>query len=306
MSTARSIYRWSFTLGALFVVGPLAARLTASLHARDGSIHTSLLVTASPAVGLLVTLLTLALAALLAIPAGRIFGPRFALRIAAFCLAWASWTTGTVDEIIRSLHGDSPVATLAFEGALVGTLGLGLFLLVLRFSKIQDHGPDGRDLRAGPDSPANLFRALASPAGMGTLAASLVGAALLAWVFAIEPLKGQAVFGAFMAGIGAGAAGHLAAMALGADERHEFSFLPFLAPAILGILGPLSMSIMLENATTLREAAYAGRLFPLGHILPLDWLAGSFLGVPIGLAWVKSMSEDETPETETPAASQRA
>jgi len=296
MSTARSICRWSFTLGALFVVGPIASRLTDTLHAPDGSIHTSLLVTSAPAMGLAVTLAVFALTALLAVPAGGLFGPRFALRIAAFCLAWASWTTGTIDEIIRSLHDRSPVATLALEGALVGILSLALLLAILRTSKIQDFGPDGRDLRAGPGSAAALLRALASPAGLVTLAASLVGAALLAWVFAIEPLKGQAIFGAFMAAIGAGAAGHLAAMAMGADERPEMSFIPFLAPALLGVLGPISLSAMLDSSATLREAAYAGQLFPLGHILPLDWVAGSFLGIPIGLAWVKSMSEEGTPQ----------
>jgi len=38
------------------------------------------------------------------------------------------------------------------------------------------------------------------------------------------------------------------------------------------------------------HAAYAGALFPTANITPLDFLAGAFLGVPVGISWAASLS----------------
>jgi len=38
-------------------------------------------------------------------------------------------------------------------------------------------------------------------------------------------------------------------------------------------------------------AAIGGDLFTLAMPMPLDWLAGAFWGIPIGLSWAESMVE---------------
>lgn len=302
-SLTRITLRWVFTLASLFVVGPIASRMTATLRAADGSIHTSLLVSDAPVTGALIALGVFALTGLIALPAARIFGPRFAMRMACFCIAWASWTTGTTDEIIRSLRGTSPMTTLALEGALVLVLSLALILAILRFGKVQDHGPDGRDIRGGHDVLSRSLAGMRQPRAIASLLASIALGGLVAWVFAIEPNKGQAVFAAFMGGIAAGAGAHLASLALPGENDAPPVLAPFLGMLILAVASPLAASALLANGTTLLEAVYAERLFALAHVLPLDFAAGALLGVPIGLAWARSMAEDGESETRAEAKS---
>ena len=38
-------------------------------------------------------------------------------------------------------------------------------------------------------------------------------------------------------------------------------------------------------------AAIQGDAFPLAMLMPFDWLAGAFWGIPIGLSWADSMVE---------------
>ncbi len=297
----RITIRWIFLLGALFVVGPLSSRVTAGLTAIDGSQHTSLLVGSNMGAGILATIIVFALCAAIVLPGAAITGPRRGMLLACFCLSWASWTTGSVDEIIRSLRGGSPVQTLVMEAVLVGVLMLLLLLAILRVGKVQDRGPDGLDFAAGKKAVAENLRGLVSLGGLAGLAAAVVMGGLVAWIFAIEPLKGQAVFAALLGGIAAGAGAHMVSITV-ADEDHPApTITPFVAIALLAVIGPIAMQAMADG--DLRAASFAGKLFPLGHILPLDWAAGGMLGVPIGVTWARSMIEDHKGESKGHKAS---
>ncbi len=292
---ARISIRWVFLLGALFVVGPLASRVTAGLTAADGSQHTSLLVASSVSEGAFATFAVFALTALIVLPGAAIAGPRRGMLLACFCLAWASWTTGSVDQIIRSLRGQSPVGMLVVEGVLVGGLMLVLVLAILRVGRVQERGPDGLDFPGGRGSVIANLRGMASLGGVVGLAAAVVLGGLVAWIFAIEPLKGQAVFAAVLGSIAAGAGAHMASVTVAGEDHPAPAVTGFLAAAILGIVGPIAMGAM--GGDDLRQVAYAGDLFALGHILPLDWAAGAMLGVPIGVTWARSMLEDGKTES---------
>ena len=297
----RITIRWIFLLGALFVVGPLSSRVTAGLTAIDGSQHTSLLVGSSMSDGILATIAVFALCAAVVLPGAALAGPRRGMLLACYCLAWASWTTGSVDEIIRSLRGESPVQTLVLEAIFVGALMLLLLLAMLRVGRVQERGPDGLDFAAGKKAVAQNLRGLVSVGGLAGLVAAVALGGLVAWIFAIEPLKGQAIFAALLGGIAAGAGAHMVSVTV-ADEDHPApTITPFLAVALLGLIGPIAMQAMANG--DLRGAAFAGKLFPLGHILPLDWAAGGMLGVPIGVTWARSMIEDHKDDAGAGSAS---
>ena len=63
----------------------------------------------------------------------------------------------------------------------------------------------------------------------------------------------------------------------------------FAAIAILASGSPLIASFIHGSPEQLVRAALAGKLFVLARPLPLDWLAGAFIGAPIGLVWAASM-----------------
>lgn len=296
--------RWVFLLGALFVVGPVASRVTGGLTASDGSQHTSLLVGSSLGAGLVATLAVFGLCAAIVLPSAALSGPRRGMLLACFCLAWASWTTGSVDQIIRSMRGESPVQTLVLEGVLVGVLLLALVLGILRVGRAQERGPDGLDIQGGPGTVGANLRGLMTIGGIVGLGAAIVLGGLVAWIFAIEPLKGQAVFAAMLGAIGAGAGAHMASIAIAGEENPAPPITPFVAIVILSIGGPIAMQAL--GGDDLRAVSYAGNLFPLGHILPLDWAAGAMLGVPIGLTWARSMMEDGKGESKGTAGSKAA
>jgi hypothetical protein len=65
----------------------------------------------------------------------------------------------------------------------------------------------------------------------------------------------------------------------------------FGAMAILGVAGPVVAAVLPGGNGGVVRASYAGTLFPLGLSMPLDWLAGAFLGIPMGLSWAGSMTE---------------
>ncbi|MBZ0171152.1 MAG: hypothetical protein K8E66_02110, partial [Phycisphaerales bacterium] len=62
------------------------------------------------------------------------------------------------------------------------------------------------------------------------------------------------------------------------------------AMLVLMVLSPLSMLFM-PGSGGVAEAARTGGLLGPGLVQPLDWLAGVFLGVPTGMAWVGSVSD---------------
>lgn len=284
-AVARASLRWAFTLAALLVVGPIAGLLTGALRNTDGSVHATCLVTESPMQGILAGVGVIVLAAALALPAGRIFGPRFGLRTAGFVICWAAWRTGTVDELLRTAQGSAPLPRLALEGLILAVPAVAAAYLILRLSR-SSVPAEIEEFAVGAD-PAPKLLSLTS---LAACAGGLIGAAFLGWLVAIEPLKGQAVFAAFFGGIAAGALGRLA----GSGVNKIVPPLPLVLSIVLvSILGPLSPLAVHGSGQAVLDASYAGTLFMLGNITPLDWLGGGLVGLPVGMAWVGSMMEKQ-------------
>ena len=73
------------------------------------------------------------------------------------------------------------------------------------------------------------------------------------------------------------------------------------AALLVSVLGPAAGAIL--QGSDIVEASYANGLFPLARITPLHWLAGVWMGAPLGGAWAASMLEKKS---EAAGATQRA
>jgi hypothetical protein len=259
----RATARWAFYLGAALAVGPLAGALTGSLRGIDGSSDASLLIGASPALGVAAGLGVFLLAAAIALPAARLFGAGPGLVTAGLVIAWGAWRTASAEDLVRLAPGGGTAARLAVEGVFAGVVGAALVRAI-------DIGSRRREAKRAESGTGPALGAI----GLGLLCGAIV-----AHLLGVEALRGQAVVSAIAAGI---AAGRL----VDPGVRLLTVFTPM---ALLGVLSPLLLIVGTSEAS-LAEAVNRGSLPHLSMVLPMDWIAGAFLGTPLGVAWAASMT----------------
>lgn len=252
---------------AFLVLGPIAGLLVGSLRGSDGGSQATLFVGQSPLQGALAGLGVFVLAAIGGVIGGRAAGFNIALASAGLVLSWAAWLSGRIDEIVE-ISRVSPMQPLIAEGAFVALM---LIALVATFRRMVPAEPEP-ETEVGPSAIV-----VALIAGLGIAAAA-------AWLIAIEPLKGQTIGAAAVAGL-VGAA----------TARLVFLRLPgwtvIALPAALAILGPLATQAIAGDDFV--RDVFGQSLFHLGWIMPLDWAAGALIGIPIGLAWTDSVIEQQ-------------
>lgn len=101
-------------------------------------------------------------------------------------------------------------------------------------------------------------------------------------------LKGQAIASAIAAGI--------AAATLGVFASRRWGFRPLGAAAGLALVAgaaPLVAVMMAPqggSAGGLVRLANEGGLLAAARVVPMDWIAGMLIGIPLGLAWGQSLS----------------
>lgn len=271
----QQLLRWVLPLAGLMVVGPLAGMCTAGLRLWDGSDRATLLVSTSPVSGVVLGVVAIALATAVGVVAARLINASYGFFTAGLALAWAAWGTGDIDAIVRSYQSGAPLWRLAVEGAIVGACGVGACWLILRAAK-------------KPATPAvvEFDEHVWATRGKG-FAACLAAAAVAAWLFAPESLKGQT----FAAAAVAGMAG---ALAMKMAARTATPMVVFAVVAVMACGGPVAAAVYYGSGANIVRPIYAGApgaMLPLVRILPLDWLAGALVGVPIGLSWGAAMTE---------------
>lgn len=294
-----AVTRWTIYFAALLVVGPLAGSLTAALRTPTGSTEATALVSSSPILGLGAAVAAVVLAGLVGLVAVRLVNVHSGMTAAGLVLAWATWRTGTVDELIRAARSDAPLVRLAFEGGIFGILGVALAALLVAAARPSDpEAPAEPPPRKGmkPRPPAadaslreRLRRAFPRAEAAAGIGAGLLAGAAAAWLIAQEPLKGQALAAAVVGGVAAGVVGRLV------DSRTPILGF-FIAMATLAIAGPITGMLIAPRGGAF-AAVNTGTLFPLAVPLPLDWIAGALLGIPLGAAWAASMVEKSEGQT---------
>jgi hypothetical protein len=259
-------------------------------------------------------------AAAVGIFAAKVNGCRSGLNSAGIVFAWAASQTATIEAILRRAQGPGPLIPLAIEGFVFALLAVPVGALVWHAGLGRGlHGaahplPPGapalrRWLTGGASGPkgllgeheslaASLARALLRPAGLGAIGVTVAIGAGACWLVAQDVLKGQAIFAAAVAGLFAVPLGRLAGEALGEQPPLSAFFVGF---ALLALIGPLSA--MFLHGPNLIPDLYAGRLFGAAAPVTLDWIAGGFIGIPIGEAWFVSMFRHQASNSAGAAAS---
>lgn len=271
-----AIVRWTIYLIALLAAGPAAGWLTALARGSDGGPGTPL-TCVSPAIGIAAAFGAVGIALLVGLISIRVIGAAHAMTASGYILAWASWRTAQVDDVLRCAGSGSPLTRLALEGAILGIAGVASVILLTFFS---------RDARSRDWSVKRSM--LGQNAHICILVGTIAGA-VAAWLIAATPLKGQAVF----AGVGGAIFAAAACRLVQFDAPVVVMMIPV---TILATLSPVS-AMILHGTGGAVAAAYKGSLFPLSHVTPLDWIAGGMLGIPIGVSWAGSMIEKRTPDS---------
>ncbi len=310
----RTITRWSVTLTSLFVVGPLAAWVVARLQADDGSPHTSFLLADSPFQGLIAGVVAMLVAGIMGALGARLNSVRSGLFATGMVLAWATWATGSMDHVMRQPGASGYTLPLVIEALLLGIAGVVIALAIIGIGRAA-HEPDGQARLSVPDAAkATISEALArddadapvwQPLLVLTVAMAVGGVAT--WLVAAESLKGQSVLATFVAGFLATATGTLVSVSSkGSAELIRIPLLPFfVALALLAVAAPIVASVLHGGGEEVARAARTGTLFGLSRPLPMDWIAGAFLGIPAAAGWTESMLERQQPQQSGSATSTR-
>ncbi|MBZ0173617.1 MAG: hypothetical protein K8E66_14640, partial [Phycisphaerales bacterium] len=119
---------------------------------------------------------------------------------------------------------------------------------------------------------------------LGAIGATVVAGVLVCYLVCQDTLKGQAIFGAALPALVAVPLGRLAGESLKEQPPMAASVVGF---AVLGLVGPLAAQFV--QGGSLITDLYAGRLLGVACPVTLDWIAGAFIGLPIGESWFYSM-----------------
>lgn len=269
--------RWFLPLVAVFLLGPACASLVGGLKAGNGSHDVSLIMSSSPAVGIVFGSVCLLAAALVGIVGARSVDARTGTLSAGLVVGWAAWRTGTLDQVLLLHPHAMTLVLLAIEGLIVGSLGL-----VAAFAIMRGVRPSPDDVHGAVEAPV---RACMTKAGLVGAGVGAVAALVVAHIVVFSPLRGQALGGAVLGGIAAGAIGSLAGASVSDKPAAPIAiFASMLLAACVAPLVALVVPGVGRLPTSVLEANIPGPVL----VQPLDWVAGMFIGVPIGMGWASA------------------
>lgn len=288
----KAIFEWVSLVLAVLILGPVAGTLPAMLRSAAGSGQTSALTSTTPVLGIILALCGLALATVVGMFGSKTVTRPMGMACAGFVLVWVACRFGRAEMIFRESGSPTTAAWLmALEAAILAIPALWVVTMVQRPRPFEfDEGilaiaEVRTGLMDGLRAVARDHRALLA------VAAAAAGAVLGCSLGSISLMKGQCVFAGVLAGIGAGCAGGL--LIAGLESRPALA--PYLGVLLVAIGAPIFA--IFKHGAGLGNAAVTGDLVPIGRLIPMDWIAGMFLGVPWGLSWVSGMVKEHVPAT---------
>lgn len=279
-----SLLKYSLGAVAVLFLGPLATVILRACVSHDGSALASPLLSASPPLAYAATAAIILLAGGIGCLTARLVGFRWGLLTTGLVAVWPAARSADVAAAFRVAGQSPPLIRMAIDGFLIVGLGALAALLIQHLARdrfrwgASDSGGDAR-----PVPPA-----LAAAIGV---AISIAACLLSCFLIAQTGMKGQAIFTAVCATMLAGAL--LRALAIPAPA---FSIL--LGAALVALAGPLV--VYFGSTSGLDRAVNASGGPPIIRVLGFDWLAGAFLGLPIGLAW-NTQHHEHPPADQAPA-----
>ncbi len=265
---SKALWRWMILGIALFAAGPLAGGMAGAVRGPDGGPGASALVSESPITGVALTLGAIAVATAVGLLGARLASVRSGLLAAGLTLAWAAWHSGRLDEVLRSAQSARPLRVLAVEAAGLGALGVVAAWLIERA---------GRKASGQSEARRPGFVDFAKAMALG-----IVAGGVASWAAARSEAVGQTVAATMAAGVFGGLVARLAAPGLPYAALIGAGF-------VLAVAGPVTASLI-DGDQAIRRL-YEGSIFALARPMPIDWLAGLFIGVPLGSSWAASMLE---------------
>ncbi len=284
--TLQAALRWTLLIVSLLVVGPLCSASMAATRDADGGPAVSMLVGGSTPHSLIAGLLVFVGALVVGWIGARFFAVSIGFSCAGFVLAWGAWRTGTLDQVLRRSHTAGEMTSLAAEAAIALALSALVAWVCWHASKAhRPHGNPGKERQSFLSHFATAREAKDAPkAAIASVLLSAVAGAAVAYVIAATPLKGQAVFAAFVGAIAAGVAAQFGVQSMNATSTPVAVVLGLLLPAVIAPL-------VARGDPALAAHTYANTVLPLAKVMPMDWAAGAMLGAPIGLGWSGAMMD---------------
>jgi len=288
----KAVFEWVSLVLAVLILGPVAGLLPAMLRSPAGSGQMSALTSTTPVLGIFLAMGALAIATVVGMFGSKTVTRPMGMACAGFVLVWVACRFGRAEMIFRESTSPTTSAWLmAIEAAILAIPALWVVTMVQRPRPFEYE--DGlfaiAEVHTGlMDGIKALFK---DHRGLLAVLAAAAGAVFGCALGSISLLKGQCVFAGVLAGIGAGCAGGL--LIAGLDSRPSLA--PYVGVLLVAIAAPIFA--IFKHGAGLGTAAVTGDLVPLGRLIPIDWIAGMFLGVPWGLSWVSGMVKDQVPAT---------
>lgn len=265
---------WFVMLVALGLSIACFLLVESTLLSPRGSFGPTVLQAQVPLASVLAILGALAVGTVIALGIGRMFNTSTGLLVLGIGLGWLALQLQPVQEIL--LNGSMEL--VALEG-----LAWAILLLIIVTLAVRCCGALVVPM-LDQDEPAPDWAT--SPEALRMAAA---GAAVLpvVWLIAQSPMKGQVLAATIFGSIAAGLLGRLVAPTVQ-------PMLLFASVCVFGALGQWVAGTSIP-AAELQGAVSAGTLPHIVLPLPIDYAAGSLIGIPLGLAWGGSFLSKDTP-----------
>lgn len=218
----------------------------------------------SPLSGIVWLLLGVAASLLIGLAVARLTTTNRGLFTWGISLAALAMRFGNADDLAFS---NASLAAAAVETLLWAGVVLGGTLLIFRVA-----GPLPEIQKLPGD------RSLISTRALPGLALAILVLPVV-WLLARHDLKGQALGAVILGATASGLAGRLAA-------PHVQPVLLYAAPIIFGAIGHLAAMMFLTEP--IQNTPATGGLLRLAYPMPIDYAAGSLVGVAMGVAWARS------------------
>jgi hypothetical protein len=257
-----------FALGFAATIGSIAAL---GLTSQRGSLGPTILQANTPVLAASLTVLVLIVTTVLGIVTAKATTAASGMFVVGFGLFTMAMRTDGVTEFVFS---DSSSTLLVFEAVFMSLCLLISSLAMFRFGGLLQ------------DVPQNEKGAYAYPFALkNILSVVLLSLAMLpvVWVVAVTPTKGQAIGSAFVGGV-------IVAVLARKYTPHLQPILYYAIPTAVAAIGYAVAATMGITDIGFTQNTISTLIFPM----PIDYAAGSIMGVSVGLSWGASLAQKVT------------
>lgn len=278
----QTIYRNGTILLGMIMTGLAAAVASGALISPRGAMGPTMLQAQSPAVAVIAIVVLLLISIGVAAGVSRLINAAVGIFVLGWGIAILAMRSATIEEIA---FGGGSLSMVAIETLVWALLILGATIAVFKLGgPLDDISPDpDTDKRPGLFSKQSLISAAA-----GVIVLPVV------WLLTRTTAPGQAAGAVLVGAMLAGLAGRLL-------SPHVQPILLFASPCFFGAIGHFIGQTMLRGAS-LSDAYVNGSVPMLSLPMPLDYAAGTLIGIPLGLGWAKSFLHEEEDDERTKSA----